>query len=69
MQVLNVLFKGLLKISLITDFVAYVKCNALPLVGNVSGNVSDILIKIQKPFLSNKCKYRNKYKKFTQRDR
>jgi hypothetical protein len=65
MQVLNVLFKGLLKVSLITDFVAYVKFNALPLVGNVS----DMLIKIQKPFLSNKCKYRNKYKKFTQQDR
>ena len=42
MQVLNVLFKGLLKVSLITDFVAYVKFNALPLVGNVS----DMLIKI-----------------------
>jgi hypothetical protein len=65
MQVLNVLFKGLLKVSLITDFVAYAKFNALPLVGNVS----DMLIKIQKPFLSNKCKYRNKYKKFTQQDR
>jgi hypothetical protein len=65
MQVLNVLFKGLLKVSLITDFVAYVKFNDLPLVGNVS----DMLIKIQKPFLSNKCKYRNKYKKFTQQDR
>ena len=47
MQVLNVLFKGLLKVSLIADFVAYVKFNALPLVGNVS----DMLIKIQKPFL------------------
>ena len=48
MQAFSVyIYKGLLKISLISDFVVYVKFNALPLVINVSDmfNTETILMK------------------------